>query len=109
MTERFISQKNIWSARIIIIYSFSDPNFLAEIVELNEEIIVAESRTDVAGLTKNVRDVLQDYYNAVEEAFDTTEDIEKARNITAHMQYYENLKKQLVKRETELGIVHWIN
>ena len=35
-----------------------------------------------------------------------SEDIEKARRITAHMQYYENLKKQLVKRETELGIVH---
>jgi len=83
-----------------------DDNFLAEIVELNEEIIVAESRTDVAGLTKNVRDVLQDYYNSVEVAFDESEDIEKARRITAHMQYYENLKKQLVKRETELGIVH---
>ena len=39
-------------------------------------------------------------------AFDESEDIEKARRITAHMQYYEKLKKQLVKRETELGIVH---
>ena len=87
-------------------FHISDDNFLAEIVELNEEIIVAESRTDVAGLTKNVRDVLQDYYNSVEMAFDESEDIEKARRITAHMQYYENLKKQLVKRETELGIVH---
>ena len=83
-----------------------DDNFLAEIVELNEEILVAESRTDVAGLMKNVRDILQDYYNGVEKAFDECKDIEEARRITAHMQYYENLKKKLVKRETELGIVH---
>ena len=89
----------------IVLFTLDD-NFLAEIVELNEEILVAESRTDVAGLTKNVRDVLQDYYNSVEMAFDESEDIEKARRITAHMQYYENLKKKLVKRETELGIVH---
>ena len=79
---------------------------MAEIVELNEEILVAESRTDVAGLVKNVRDVLEDYYNAVEKAFDETNDIEEARRITSHMQYYENLKKKIVQRETELGIVH---
>ena len=79
---------------------------MAEIVELNEEILVAESRTDVAGLVKNVRDVLEDYYNAVEKAFDETNDIEEARRITCHMQYYENLKKKIVQRETELGIVH---
>ena len=79
---------------------------MAEIVELNEEILVAESRTDVAGLAKNVRDTLQEYYNAVEIAFDESKDIEEARRITSHMQYYENLKRQLVKRETELGIVH---
>ena len=67
---------------------------------------MAESRTDIAGLAKNVRDILQDYYNLVESAFDEIEDVEEARKITAHMQYYENLKKQIVKRETELGIVH---
>ena len=84
----------------------ADGNFLAEIVELNEEILDAESRTDVAGLAKNVRDTLQEYYNAVEIAFDEAKDIEEARRITSHMQYYENLKRQLVKRETDLGIVH---
>ena len=87
-------------------FSIADGNFLAEIVELNEEILDAESRTDVAGLAKNVRDTLQEYYNAVEIAFDEAKDIEEARRITSHMQYYENLKRQLVKRETDLGIVH---
>ena len=94
------------SAIFHIFLSIADGNFLAEIVELNEEILVAESRTDVAGLAKNVRDTLQEYYNAVEIAFDESKDIEEARRITSHMQYYENLKRQLVKRETELGIVH---
>ena len=79
---------------------------MAEIVEINEEILDAESRTDIAGLAKNVRDILQDYYNSVESAFDEADDIEEARKICTHMQYYENLKKQIVKRETELGIVH---
>ena len=60
----------------------------------------------MAGLIKNVRDILEDYYNTVEFAFDESEDIIEARKITAHMQYYENLKRQLVKRETDLGIVH---
>ena len=60
----------------------------------------------MAGLIENVRDILETIYNSFEVAFDASEDITEARKITAHMQYYENLKRQLVKRDTFLGVVY---
>ena len=75
-----------------------DANFLAEVFELNDEINEAEGQTDVAGLMAHVREVLQTYYDRVEVAFDTN-NIERARLITAQMRYYENLKKKLAERE----------
>jgi len=81
-----------------------DANFLAEMVELNEEIEEAEGQTDVAGLMRHVREVLQTLYDKAEAAFETN-DLDKARMVTAQMRYYENLKKKLVERETEMGMI----
>ena len=54
----------------------------------------------MAGLIENVRDILETIYNSFEDAFDASEDITKARKITAHMQYYENLKIVTYKNAT---------
>jgi len=82
-----------------------DANFLAEIVELNEEIVEAELPSDVSGLMTHVREVLQTLFDKAEVAFDHQNDMDRARLITAQIRYYENLKKKLVERETQLGIM----
>jgi len=82
-----------------------DANFLAEIVELNEEIIEAEGPTEVAGLMTHVRDHLQTLFDKAEVAFDVDSDLDRARLVTAQIRYYENLKKKLVERETEFGMI----
>jgi len=82
-----------------------DANFLAEIVELNEEIVEAEGETDVAGLMTHVREVLQSLFDKAEVAFDAENDLDRARLVTAQIRYYENLKKKLVERETEFGMM----
>lgn len=82
-----------------------DANFLAEIVELNEEIVEAEGPTEVAGLMTHVRDHLQTLFDKAEVAFDVDSDLDRARLVTAQIRYYENLKKKLVERETEFGMI----
>ena len=43
--------------------------------------------------------------NQAEVAFDHDNDMDRARLITAQIRYYENLKKKLVERETDLGMI----
>jgi len=81
-----------------------DANFLAEIVELNEEIVEAEIESDVSGLMLHVREVLQSLFDKAEVAFDVENDLDRARLVTAQIRYYENLKKKLVERELEFGL-----
>lgn len=82
-----------------------DANFLAEVMELNEEIADAETHADVAGLVDHVRQVLQRYYNHVEKVF-AAGDVAAAKLIVAKMQYYNNIKDKLKEKETRMGIIH---
>ena len=51
------------------------------------------------------RDHLQTLFDKAEVAFDVDSDLDRARLITAQIRYYENLKKKLVERETEFGMI----
>ena len=51
------------------------------------------------------RDHLQTLFDKAEVAFDVDSDLDRARLVTAQIRYYENLKKKLVERETEFGMI----
>ena len=53
------------------------------------------------------RDHLQTLFDKAEVAFDVDSDLDRARLVTAQIRYYENLKKKLVERETEFGMIRW--
>ncbi len=82
-----------------------DTNFLAQIMELNEELVDADTAADVSGIAEAVREVLQRYYNEVEKEF-AASNIADAKKIVAKMQYYHNVKDKIKEKEGNLGIVH---
>ena len=48
---------------------------------------------------------MQTLFDKAEVAFDVDSDLDRARLVTAQIRYYENLKKKLVERETEFGMI----
>ena len=83
----------------------TDANFLAEIMEINEEVAEAETPADLSGISEHNKTVLADYVNRVSQAF-SDNDIDKARELVAKMKYYSNIQDKIVEREHEMGIVH---
>jgi molecular chaperone HscB len=82
-----------------------DANFLAEIMELNDEVAEADSADDVSGIMEAVKAVLDRYYSDLDKKF-TAGNIKEAKFIVAKMQYYHNLKDKLKEKEREFGIIH---
>ena len=83
----------------------TDANFLAEIMETNEEVAEAETPADLAGISKHNKSVLNDYVGEVSLAF-RERDISKARELIARMKYYSNIQDKIIEKENEMGIVH---
>ena len=52
-----------------------------------------------------VKELISEHEVLTSEAFQS-EDIDKARLVVAKMQYFVNIKEQLVKKEMEMGIIH---
>ena len=63
------------------------------------------SRSDVIELMSRVKEMISDHEILTGKAF-KAEDIVAAKKVVAKMSYYVNLRDQLIKKETELGIVN---
>ena len=79
----------------------TDANFLAEIMEVNEEVVEAESSADLSGISQHNKAVLADYKEKVSKAF-AAEDINEARTLVTRMKYYSNIQDKIKERELEL-------
>lgn len=82
----------------------TDANFLAEIMEINEEVSEAESVTDIAGISQHNKGVLKDYVEKVSKAFGEG-DVQKARELIARMKYYSTIQDKIKEREVEMKLV----
>ena len=81
-----------------------DPEFLVVIMELNEEIFDAETRPDVESLLSRIIENIAKLESQTSAAFQQ-KDIDAARRVIAKLEYFVNLRDQLIKKETELGII----
>ncbi len=62
-------------------------------------------RSDVVELMSQVKELISDHEILTSKAFQS-KDIDEARLVVAKMQYFVNIKDQLVKKETDMGIIH---
>ena len=62
-------------------------------------------RSDVIELMSRVKELISDHEVLTSKAFQS-KDIDGARLVVAKMQYFVNIKDQLVIKETEMGIIH---
>jgi len=79
-----------------------DPEFLGEIMELNEEVVEADAN-DIKLLADTVKRKLDDYIDIIDVLF-TNGEFEKAREQVAHMKYYSNVLDKIFEKETEYGM-----
>ena len=82
-----------------------DPGFLAEIMEINEEVVEAESPDDLSGISVANKQVLHKYSKKVSKAF-AEDRIKDAKALVAKMKYYSNVQDKITEKETALGVVH---
>jgi len=62
-------------------------------------------RSDVINLMTRVKKIIAEHEILTGEAFEAN-DIPRVRNVVGKMQYFVNLRDQLIKKETDMGIVH---
>ena len=79
-------------------------------LELHRIILYFDSpysdfRSDVIDLMTRVKKIITEHEILTGEAFETN-DIPRVRQVVGKMQYFVNLRDQLIKKETEMGIVN---
>jgi len=79
-----------------------DPEFLGEVMELNEEVAEAGAN-EIKLLAEDVKVKLDEFIDLVEVLFANGE-FEKAREQVAHMKYYANVLDKIFEKETEFGM-----
>ena len=79
-----------------------DPEFLSEIMELNEEIVEAGS-SELLVLTETVKGKIEEYVDIIDVLLANGE-FEKAREQVAHMKYYSNVLDKIFEKEAEFGM-----
>eukprot|EP00092_Neocalanus_flemingeri_P027390 GFUD01029706.1.p2 GENE.GFUD01029706.1~~GFUD01029706.1.p2 ORF type:complete len:210 (+),score=53.52 GFUD01029706.1:951-1580(+) len=79
-----------------------DPEFLGEVMELNEEVAEAGS-SEIKLLADTVKSKLEEYIEIVDVLFANGE-FEGAREQVAHMKYYANVLDKIYEKETEFGM-----
>ena len=72
----------------------SDPDFLMQILELNEELAAIESAAEFHAFVAKVDATLQELCKQVERAFNN-DNLTLAKDLLAKMKYYANLKEKL--------------
>ena len=81
-----------------------EPEFLANIMEINEEVVEAD-QNEIKLLEDSVKRSLDDYILTLSILFEN-EEYEEARNQVAHMKYYSNLLDKIYEKESEYGM-YW--
>ncbi|KAK7079632.1 hypothetical protein SK128_027443 [Halocaridina rubra] len=81
-----------------------DPEFLMEIMELNEELEEATDKEDVADIGQKNQKLLDNLLQEADAAF-SANDIELARAIVAKIKYYNNIYWKIKEYERQHGIV----
>ena len=81
-----------------------DAIFLAEIMEINEEVGEAETPVDLSGISQHNKKILGQYVDNVSKAF-AKDDLVQARALIAKMKYYSNIQDRIQKIETTWGVV----
>ena len=85
----------------------TEVGFLAEVMEVNEEVSEAESRADLAGISEHNKKVLEDYIIKIDKAFSQGQ-IKVAKKLVSEMKYFSNIQDKIREKETKMGIVDWI-
>ena len=80
-----------------------EPDFLGEIMELNEEVAEASDENEIKMMEDSVRNKLDDYINTLSILFENDE-YEEARKQVAHMKYYSNLMDKIFEKQSEFGM-----
>lgn len=78
---------------------------VSEFRDLSVYIKYVLFRSDVIDLMTRVRKIISEHEILTGEAFES-KDIPEVRKVVGKMQYFVNLRDQLIKKETELGIIH---
>lgn len=81
-----------------------DAIFLAEIMEINEEVGEAETPVDLSGISQHNKKILGQYVENVSKAF-ADGDIDQARALIAKMKYYSNIQDRIHRIETTWGVI----
>jgi len=79
------------------------PEFLAEIMEINEELADAGGSAEVKIISEKVKIKLEDYMLTLGVLF-ANEEFSVAREQVAHMKYYSNILDKIFEMETEFGM-----
>ncbi|XP_074651123.1 iron-sulfur cluster co-chaperone protein HscB-like [Tubulanus polymorphus] len=80
------------------------PDFLMEIMEINEDISAIETDAEAVALNKNNKSAMENLIGKITKAFNA-EDILLAKELLARLQYYENISVKLGEVMMNRGIV----
>jgi len=81
-----------------------EPGFLAEVMEVNEEVAEAESPADLSGISEANKTVLKSYVEKVSKAFREGR-VKDAKVLVARMKYFSTIQDKIVEKETAFGVV----
>ncbi|KAG0729905.1 Iron-sulfur cluster co-chaperone protein HscB, mitochondrial [Chionoecetes opilio] len=81
-----------------------DPEFLAAIMEVNEELAEADDKETVQAIGQRNTEILDNLLSEADAAF-SNNDINKARTVVAKIKYYNNIYEKVKSFEREHGIV----
>lgn len=81
-----------------------DPEFLAAIMEVNEELAEATDKETVQAIGQRNTKILDSLLSEADAAF-SSNDIDLARTIVAKIKYYNNIYEKVKSFEREHGIV----
>ena len=79
-----------------------EPEFLMEIMNLNEEVADADEN-EVRILEEKMKDTLADFIQTVDILL-TNDEFERAREEVARMKYYSNLLDKIYEKQAEFGL-----
>jgi len=79
-----------------------EPEFLGEIMELNEEVVEA-GEAELQLLTQTIKSKINEYVETIDILF-LNEEFEKARIEVAQMKYYSNVLEKIYEKLGEFGV-----
>lgn len=78
----------------------ADPNFLLEVMEVNEKLAESQSPEEVDGIGQAVRETLKDLTEQMNTSLNKG-DLQSAKELLARMKYFANLEEKVKEKLTE--------